>query len=220
MLTISRNERSFFTIFLDEEGELYCVPLYEEYLNDPNKYDYKKYGVHYFDYDAGTSETELWHHVSCTVDSKQKEMIGSLYQQRNEYFFDEFGYLTHTKDFDTSFRMEMVNSWDMFRVQLNGDIYAGLDGQPNKDGMAGIFFADVRIWNKARTWQQVKDSRQVILDLNQEKDNLIHNTQFLSGGRSYNAEPDLARTRYEWLNIRSNMAGDNPFVFNTTFNGA
>lgn len=35
LITITRNERPFFTILLDEEGQLYCIPLYEQFLNDP-----------------------------------------------------------------------------------------------------------------------------------------------------------------------------------------
>lgn len=107
----------------------------------------------------------------------------------------------------------------MFHIQLNGDIFKR-DGLQNREGMQQIFFADVRIWNKARTWDEIKNHRQRVLDYNNERNNLIHNTQFLGGGRSYDAEPDLARTRYDWLNIRSDMAGDNPLVFNTTLVGA
>jgi len=206
LVTLIKNGRTFFTIMQTTSGQLACLPLYDKHQ------DNLKYGLRYFDYSLNSDAEEVWHHVSCTVDSKNKVIIGTLFQQKNDGNYAENGYLKNTTDFTNKFRIGQDRNWDKFQVQLNGNI-------GKRQGMPRTYYADVRVWKEARTWNQIKDNRQVLLDYHEHRGKMISSVQYLGGGRSGSAEPDLAQMRDGYLNIAANTQGYNPISSFVKFSG-
>lgn len=50
------------------------MPFYGHFGDDKN------YGLHFLDYANEVNEVDTWHHISCTVDSDNRVLSGTLYQ--------------------------------------------------------------------------------------------------------------------------------------------
>ena len=85
--------------------------------------------------------------------------------------------------------------------------------------MEKTFYADVRVWKGARTLQQIKFNRQMLLDYNKEYSNLISSVQYLGGGHVGFLEPDLAQLRPGYLNIEQDRNGQSPMGSFVEFEG-
>jgi hypothetical protein len=95
LFTIMRNGIPFMSITKQSGGILKCLPFQNQYG------DNSKYTLEYSDFKLNNDDDEIWHHISCTIDQKEKIIRGTLYRQGHQ----EVGYVKDASKFISLFNI-------------------------------------------------------------------------------------------------------------------
>ena len=115
----------------------------------PNSNDH---AVEYYD----AIKVGMWQHISCTVDSSQSILRGTVFNRQDVKVVEENGYVKDAHSYIDKFVLARGAS-------DNVAIYINSDGTGN-NGLSNIQYADVRVWNQARDWKSIKLHRNNIIN--------------------------------------------------------
>lgn len=88
------------------------------------------------------------------MDSKQSVLRGTIFSHNSDGRGPnvEHGYVKDTKTLIDKFSLRQDSEEGKFQLLVNSD---GAQG----NGMQNTYYADVRVWNVARSWSQIKQYR-------------------------------------------------------------
>lgn len=89
------------------------------------------------------------------------------------------GYVLDATDWIDDFEIKQNYRSDYFTMKLNSDNNPG-------NGMKDIYYADLRLWNTARTTSDISNFRNQLLNYIAESSSLLSSFQMLAGGATEN----------------------------------
>ena len=160
LLMLMRDGRPLLQITRSSETGLACFPFrdWQPTISGPWTKEQLLHGVQYFDYD----DAPVWQHLSCAVDSKQSVLRGTIFSQNTDDRKpnNEHGYVKDAKAFITEQSGVQMDDYSRILDSEEGKIQLLINSDgTGSNGMQNIYYADVRVWNVARSWSQIKQYR-------------------------------------------------------------